>query len=101
MGQVSVIARLEVKPDKADDFAAAWDSMFDHISKNESDTQHYVLHRVNDTPNIFYVSEVYKDQAAFDAHAGSDAFAGLMGQIGDFIVNAELNMCVPVKSAKG
>lgn len=101
MGKVSLIARIEVKPEKADDFAGAWDSMFEHIAANEPGTEHYVLHRVKEKPNIFYVSEVYKDQAAFDAHAGSDAFAGLLGSLGDFVVNAEMDVSEPLKSAKG
>ena len=66
MGKVSVIVRLEVRPDKVADFPRAWDWVFDHVGANEPDTEHYVLHRAKDKPNIFYVSEIYKEQSAFD-----------------------------------
>ncbi len=101
MAKVSAVAKLEVKPDQVDAFPAAWDDVFAHISANEDGTEHYVLHQSNRDSNVFYVTEIYSDQAALDAHSSSEPFAGLVGKLGDFITNADLDFCVPVKAAKG
>ncbi len=42
----------------------------------EPGTEQYVLHRSTKDPNTFFVTERYTDQAAFDAHAGSEALRG-------------------------
>ena len=101
MAKVSAVAKLEVKPDKGDAFIAAWDDVFAHIKANEDGTEHYVLHRSNRDPTVFYMTEIYADQAGLDAHSSSDAFASLAGSLGDFIASADLDFCVPVKAAKG
>ncbi|MEX0665904.1 MAG: putative quinol monooxygenase [Acidimicrobiia bacterium] len=101
MGKVSAVAKLEVKPDMADAFPAEWDDMFKHIAANEDGTEHYVLHRSNRDPNVFYMTEIYADQAALDAHGSSDAMAAIGGSLGDYITSADLDFCVPVKAAKG
>ena len=72
MGKVSAVAKLEVKPEKADEFPAAWDAMFEHIKANEEGTEHYVLHRSGRDSNVFYMTEIYADQAALDAHGSSE-----------------------------
>jgi quinol monooxygenase YgiN len=101
MAKVSAVAKLEVKPGTADAFHAAWDDVFEHIAANEDGTEHYVLHRSKRDPNVFYMTEIYADQAAVDAHSGSEAYAGLVGKLGDFIASADLDFCEPVKAAKG
>jgi len=101
VAKISAVAKLEVKPEKADAFPAAWDDVFAHIAANEDGTEHYVMHRSQRDPNVFYVTEIYADQAALDAHSGSEAFAGLVGKLGDFIASADLDFCEPVKAAKG
>ena len=101
MAKVSAVAKLTVKPDKIDDFPAAWDDMFAHIAANEPGTEHYVLHQSTTEPNVFFMTEIYTDQAAADAHSGSDAMAKLGGSLGDYIDGAQLDFTKPVKAAKG
>lgn len=101
MAKVSAVAKLIVKPEKADAFPGVWDDVLAHITANEPGTEHYVMHRSNRDRNVFYVTEIYADQAALDAHSGSDAFAGLVGALGDYIETADLDFCEPVKAAKG
>jgi len=101
MAKVSAVAKLVVKPDKADDFVNQWDDVLDHVKNNEPGTEQYAIHRSNKDSNVFYVTELYKDQAALDAHSGSDAFAGLVGKLGDYIESADLDFCTPIRSAKG
>jgi quinol monooxygenase YgiN len=76
IGKVSVIATLTCKDGKADAFPAAFDEFFRHV-ESEDGTESYVLHRSTTNPNVFFMTELYTDQGAFDAHAGSDAFAKL------------------------
>jgi quinol monooxygenase YgiN len=101
MSKVSAVAKLVVKPDKADDFPGAFDEFFDYISKNEAGTEHYVLHRSQAQPNVFYITEVYADQSGLDAHSTSDAMAKFGASLGDFIENVDLDFTVPIKAAKG
>lgn len=99
MGKVSVIATLTVKDGKADSFPAAFDEFFRHV-EDETGTEEYVLHRSTQNPNVFYMTELYADQAAFDAHAGSDAFAKLGASLGDYVEGFDLALAEPLK-AKG
>src|ERR1700682_3629121 len=99
MGKVSVIATLTCKDGKGDSFPAAFDAFFRHV-EGETGTEEYVLHRSTTNPNVFFMTELYADQASFDAHAGSDAFAKLGASLGDYIEAFDLQLAEPVK-AKG
>jgi len=101
MSKVSVVAKLTIKADKADEFPAAWDALLEHIDANESGTEHYMLHRSSTEPTVFFVTEVYEDHAALDAHMGSDAFGAFGASLGDFVEDADLQFLAPVKAAKG
>ena len=101
MSKVSAVAKLVVKPEKADDFPGAFDEFFAYIADNEPSTEHYVLHRSNAQPNVFYITEVYADQAGLDAHSTSEAMAKFGAALGDFIENVDLDFTVPIKAAKG
>jgi quinol monooxygenase YgiN len=99
--KVSAVAKLTIKADKADEFPAAWDDFLAHVDANEPGTEHYMLHRSSTEPNVFYVTEVYENQAALDAHGGSDAFAAFGAGLADFVDNLDLQFLKPVKAAKG
>ncbi len=99
MGKVSVIATLTVKDGEADEFVAAFDQFFPSV-EGEAGTEQYVLHHSTTKPNVFFMTELYTDQAAFDVHAGSDAFAALGVQLGDFIAGFELEVAEPVKAVR-
>ena len=99
--KVSAVAKLTIKADKADEFPAAWDDFLAHVDANEPGTEHYMLHRSNKEPNVFYVTELYSNQAALDAHGSSDAFAAFGAGLGDFVENLDLQFLTPVKAAKG
>ena len=99
MGKVSVIATLTVKNGQGDALVTAFDSLFPHI-EGETGTEHYLLHRSTTDPNRFFVTELYSDQAGFDAHAGSDAFAKFGAGLGDIIESFDLQMAEPVKAVR-
>lgn len=97
MAKVSVIATLTVKEGRGDEFPAAFDEFFKHV-EGESGTEQYMLHRSSTNPDVFYMTELYADQAAFEAHSGSEAFGALGAVLGDFIEGFDLQMAVPVKA---
>ena len=99
--KVSVVAKLTIKPEKADEFPAQWDALIDHVGANEPGCEHYTLHRSSMEPNVFYVTEVYENQAALDAHMGSDVFAQFGAGLGDFVEGGDMQILNPVKAAKG
>ena len=99
--KVSIVAKLTIKADKADEFPAQWDALIDHVSANEPGCEHYTLHRSQNEPNVFYVTEVYENQAALDAHMGSDVFASFGAGLGDFVEGGDMQFLNPVKAAKG
>jgi (4S)-4-hydroxy-5-phosphonooxypentane-2,3-dione isomerase len=101
MSKVSAVAKFTIKADKADEFPGAFDEFFAHIKDNEPGTEHYVLHRSTANPNIFYITEVYADQAGLDAHATSEAMQKFGAGLGDFIENVDLDFTTVVKAAKG
>ena len=94
---ITVIATLTVKDGRADTLLAAFDEFFPHL-KDEPGTEQYALHRSTTKPNVFYVTERYADQAAFDAHAGSAAFAALGASMGDCIEQFDLEFAEPLKA---
>lgn len=67
----------------------------------EEGTKQYVLHQDTADAASFWVYEVYADQAAFDAHMGSDTMASVMVALGDKLGGPlALHVLKPVK-AKG
>jgi len=99
MSQVSVVATITVKDGRGDDLIAAFDGAKDAVQA-ETGTLMYVLHRNQTDPNVFYVTELYEDQAALDIHMGGAAIAAL-GGVGDAIAGLDLQFATPVSVAKG
>lgn len=100
MPRISVVVRFDVKSDRADEFPHAWEEVVEHVRANEPGTEHYMLHRAKNQPNVFYVTEVYEDQAAFDAHIGSEAVATLFNSLDDYVATTAMDISEPVHSAK-
>ena len=99
MSKISVIATITAKPGRGDELVAAFEGATDAVQA-EAGTLMYVLHRNQANPDIFYVTELYEDQAALDAHMGGAAMAALAG-IGDAIDGFDLQFANPVAVAKG
>jgi quinol monooxygenase YgiN len=87
MSNVSVIVKIPVVPGKRDEFAQAFEQAITN-AKAEAGTLHYVLHADGADENAVWVTEIYADQAALDAHMGSDEFKALMGTLTPFIGGA-------------
>jgi quinol monooxygenase YgiN len=99
MSKVSVIATITAKAGRGDDIVAAFDGAKDAVAE-EPGTLVYALHRNQANPDLFYVTELYEDQAALDAHMAGPAMAALAG-LGDAIEGFDLQFATPVSVAKG
>jgi quinol monooxygenase YgiN len=100
MGKVSVVARLNVKAEAADDFPKLWEDLLAHVKENEPGTEHYVLHRSTTEPNVFFVTEIYTEQSSLDAHMASDAFTKFGASLGDVVEGGDMFFLEPVAQPK-
>jgi (4S)-4-hydroxy-5-phosphonooxypentane-2,3-dione isomerase len=99
MPKIALLSRVKVKEGKSEEFVAAFRAVFEQAEK-EPGTLVYVLNRSKDDPELFWVSELYADDAAFAAHSGSEAMAAATPVLGDLIAEADVIIGAPV-SAKG
>jgi len=99
MTQISVVATITAKAGRGDEIIGAFDSAKDAVQAEEGTLQ-YVLHRSQANPDVFYVTELYADQAALDVHVGGAAIAALAG-IGDAIDGVDMQFATPVSVATG
>lgn len=98
MSQVAVIAKITAQDGKRADVVAGMGQMMEAVESEEG-TLSYVLMQDASDANVIWVYELYTDQAAFDAHSGSDAMAALIGTIGGLLGAApELTFATPVGS---
>jgi quinol monooxygenase YgiN len=101
MSKVSIVATITAKDGRGDDIVAAFEGARGAIEA-ESGTLIYTLHRNAADPNVFYVTEVYEDQAALDAHMTGPGMAALAG-IADAVAEngVSLQFAAPVVQLAG
>lgn len=76
MSKVAVLAKIPAAPGKRDELVRALEVALD-TARGESGTIYYILHTDATNPDMLYMYELYENQAAFEAHVGSDAFKAL------------------------
>ena len=97
MAKLSVIVTITAKPGQREALLAAFDDFFGHV-EDEAGTEQYVLHRSTTNPDLCFMTELYADHAAFEAHSGSEPFAALTGKLGAHIDQVDLQLAEPVKA---
>ena len=96
MSKVSVVAKLTAQDGKRADIIAGMAPMMEHVQSEEG-TLKYILMEDAADANVVWLYEEYVDQAAFEAHGGSDTMKALGAAIGPFMGGApELIFCNPV-----
>jgi len=65
--QLTLIARLIAKPDKAEDLGDGLKALI-YPTVKEAGSLGYTLHRDNDDPNVWILYETWKSRADLDAH---------------------------------
>lgn len=97
MSKVIVLAKIPVQDGKRADVVAGMAPMMEHV-ETEPGTLEYILCEDAGDENAVWMYEVYSDQAAFDAHSGSDVMKALGGAIGPFLAGRpELTFLSPVR----
>jgi quinol monooxygenase YgiN len=97
MAKVSVIATITAKAGQREALMAVFEDFFGHV-ESEDGTEQYVLHRSTTNPDLCFMTELYADHAAFEAHSGSEPFAALTGKLGGLIEAVDLQFAEPVKA---
>ena len=71
---IAVIATLRAKPDKAAEFERLFTQLAAQVRANEGGNIAYQLCRSRTEANTYKVLELYRDEAALEAHRASDHF---------------------------
>ncbi|HYB90196.1 MAG TPA: putative quinol monooxygenase [Candidatus Binataceae bacterium] len=82
---ITVLAKLKVKPGNEAQFESAAREMIAAARTAEPGTLNYILHKNVRDSTEFYYYEVYKDQAALDAHGKTDHMRAFGGKIGPLL----------------
>ena len=81
---LGVVATLKIKPGKEAEFEAVAKELVAKVNANEPGCKLYALH-TSDTPGTYIFMERYVDQAAVEAHRGSDYFKTLGRKMGEYM----------------
>lgn len=87
-GQVSLSVRLVTEPSKTADFLVAFAPVIAGARADEPGCLSYQLSVDAEQPNVFYVHEVYRDEAALAAHRESAHFVA-WSSVADGILRAD------------
>ena len=68
---IGVVATIKVKDGKGDDFVKVASRLIEAVTANEKGCLLYKLYK-SDEPNTYVFLERYADQAALDAHRGTE-----------------------------
>ena len=69
-----LVVSLKVKPGRADDFIAAAQADGEGTTENEDGNFQFSVVRDQDDPDRFFLFEVYRDEAALEAHRATPHF---------------------------
>jgi quinol monooxygenase YgiN len=81
---LGIVAKLTIKPGMEKEFEAVAGELVAKVRANEPGCKLYALHR-SETPNVYVFMERYADQAAIEAHRGSDYFKALGRKMGEYM----------------
>jgi quinol monooxygenase YgiN len=91
LSQVAIVARVTVNQGKAEEYTAAFAPLLEQ-ARREPGTLLYALHRSKDNPDIFWTTELYADDAAFEAHRASDVHAAATPIFSELIATADITI---------
>jgi quinol monooxygenase YgiN len=99
MSQIAYVVRITTIEGKRDEAFAAFGKLI-AAAESEPGTLHYAMHADAADPNAIWFYEVYADQAAFDAHVGSETMAEIGKVAGELLAGPpEMHQLDIVRSA--
>ncbi len=81
---LGVVATIKVKPGMESQFEAVAKELIEKVRANEAGCKLYALHRAEAAATYVFM-ERYVDQAAVDAHRGTDYFKALGRKMGEYM----------------
>lgn len=81
---LGVVATLKVKPGMEKEFEAVARELVARVNAGEPGCKLYALHRA-EAPGTYVFMERYVDQAAVEAHRGTDYFKTLGRKMGEYM----------------
>jgi (4S)-4-hydroxy-5-phosphonooxypentane-2,3-dione isomerase len=84
MSQVAYIVRINAAEGKRDEAMAALGRLVE-AAESEPGTLQYVLYADTTDPAAIWLTELYADEAAFEAHMSSPAMAEAFGSLGGLL----------------
>ena len=81
---LGVIAKIKVKDGQQAQFEETAKRLVAAVNANEPGCKLYALHKTDD-PLLYVFMERYEDQAAVDAHRGSDHFKTIGREMGQYM----------------
>lgn len=78
---IGIVARLKIQQGKNDEFENIFKELQAAVRAGEPGNNFYACHRTDDD-TVYVVMEQYKDQAALQAHQGSDHFKTIGAKLG-------------------
>ena len=89
MARISIVARVTVKEGRAGEYLAAFARLLKQAER-EPGTLLYAVNRASDDPDQFWTTEVYTNEAAFEAHRSSEAHAAADPVFTELIATADV-----------
>lgn len=99
MSELNVVATIPAKPENADEVRAAVDALVT-ATRQESGCLAYAAYESAAVPGTFVTVERWTDQAALDAHMGTEHIAEALGAVeGKLAGDIAIHPLQPVGSA--
>jgi quinol monooxygenase YgiN len=81
---LAVVATIKVKPGMEQEFETVAKELVARVNANEPGCRLYALHQ-GETPGTYVFLERYVDEAAVEAHRGTDHFKTLGRKMGEYM----------------
>lgn len=85
MSKTTIVAKLTVQEGSQDAFTAAFVEMLAGVEASEPGTEMYVLSWDKKEETVAWITELYTDDAALDAHGSSEHMKAFGGAIGGLL----------------
>jgi quinol monooxygenase YgiN len=85
MARVMIVSRLTAVPGRRAELLAAFDDLHEEVA-DEPGTEIFAMHTARDDPDVVVFYEVYRDEAALNAHREGSAVRGLVARLSDLVV---------------
>ena len=93
MPRFAIIATIEVAPGRMDEFLPLLMAHRARCLKDEAGTQHFEVLLPHDDNTKVMLYEVYRDEAAFDAHSNGPSIARISNEAAGMMAKVHTTKC--------